>query len=544
MTVAKNLKVNLFASEEMFPELVNPVQTAWDAKGRLWVAVWPTYPHWKPKEEMNDEIRILEDTDGDGKADKCTVFADKLHCPTGFEFTNGGVLVAQAPDLLFLKDTDGDDKADVRQRVLSGLDSADTHHTANSFVLDPGGAVYFQEGTFHHTQVETPWGPPQRCANAGVYRYEPRAQKFDVYISYGFANPHGHVFDRWGQDIVVDGTGANPYHAALFSGHLDYPNKHNAPPQVYKQRTRPCPGMEYLSSRHFPPEFQGNLLVPNVIGFQGILRYKIEDKGSSFTGTELEPVLSSLDPNFRPSDIKIGPDGAIWFIDWHNPIIGHMQHNLRDPSRDREHGRIYRVTYEGRKLLKPVKIAGEPIDKLLDLLKEPEDRVRYRARIELSGRDTDQVIAAVKPWIAALDRKDAHYEHNMLEGLWVYQNQNVVNEDLLKRELKSPEFRARAAATRVLCYWRDRIPDALEILKKLAVDPHPRVRLEAVRAASFFPLAQAIEIPLLSADQPTDIYLDFVRKETMRALDPYLKKAIAEGKEISFSSPPAAGYCL
>src|SRR5262249_28735297 len=261
MTIGKNLKVNLFASEKKFPELTNPVQMSWDTKGRLWVAVWPTYPHWKPKEPMNDKLIILEDVDGDGVADKCTVFADGLHCPTGFEFYNGGVLVAQALDLVFLKASDGGDKADVRKRILGGLDSADTHHTSNSFVLDPGGALYFQEGTFHHSQVESPYGPPARCANAGVFRYVPRTQKFDVYVTFGFANPHGHVFDRWGQDIVVDGPGAQPYHAVLFSGHLDYPQKHAQPPTVWTPPSRPCPGMEILSSRHFPPEMQGNVLV-------------------------------------------------------------------------------------------------------------------------------------------------------------------------------------------------------------------------------------------------------------------------------------------
>ena len=150
-------------------------------------------------------------------------------------------------------------------------------------------------------------------------------------------------------------------------------------------RTRPVGGMEILSSRHFPEEMQGNLLVLNVIGFRGMLNYKLSEDGAGLKWTEVEPILQSTDENFRPVDAEIGPDGALYFIDWHNPIIGHMQHNLRDTSRDTLHGRVYRVTYPGRPLLKPAKIAGEPIPQLLDLLKEPEDRVRYRAKIELSG---------------------------------------------------------------------------------------------------------------------------------------------------------------
>jgi putative heme-binding domain-containing protein len=544
MTIAKGLKVNLFASEKEFPELAKPVQMSFDSKGRLWVACWPSYPHWKPKEEMNDKLLIFEDTDGDGKADKKIVFAGGLHCPTGFEFARGGVLVAQAPDLMFLKDTDGDDKADVRERVLSGLDSADTHHTANSFQLDPGGALYFQEGTFHQTQVETPYGPPVRCSNAGVFRYEPKSQKFDVYVSFGFANPHGHVFDRWGQDIVVDGTGSVPTHGTLFSGHVDYPKKHTSPPQVYLQRTRPTPGIEFLTSRHFPDDFQGNLLVPNVIGFQGILRYKIEDKGASLAGTELEPILSSRDPNFRPSDIEVGPDGAIYFLDWQNPIIGHMQHNLRDPSRDRIHGRVYRITHEGRPLSKPAKIAGASIEELLELLKDPEDRVRYRARVELGARDTTQVVAVLKNWVAKLDKSSPDYEHQLTEALWAHQYQDVVNPELLDRVIASPDFHARAAATRVLCAWRDRVPKALDTLKKLAADPYALVRLEAIRAASFFPVPEAVEVPLISADHPSDMYLDYTRGETMATLEPYWRKAITEGKPIAVTSDAGTRFFL
>ena len=173
----QELKVNLFASEKEFPELAKPVQMSFDSQGRLWVACWPTYPHWKPKEEMNDKLLILEDTDGDGKADKKIVFADGLHCPTGFEFANGGVLVAQAPDLMFLKDTNGDDKADVRQRVLSGLDSADTHHTSNSFQLDPAAPSIFRRGHFIRHRSRRPTG---RRSAARTRGFSVRAQVAEI----------------------------------------------------------------------------------------------------------------------------------------------------------------------------------------------------------------------------------------------------------------------------------------------------------------------------------------------------------------------------
>src|SRR5262249_22307407 len=149
-------------------------------------------------------------------------------------------------------------------------DSADTHHASNSFALDPGGALYWQEGTFHHSQVETAYGPPVRLANAGVFRYEPRSQKFEVYVSFPFANPHGHVFDRWGPALASDAPGAQPSAPALSSAHVESPDNHNGPPRVWTPPSRPCPGMEVLSSRHFPPEMQGNVLVANVISYHGI----------------------------------------------------------------------------------------------------------------------------------------------------------------------------------------------------------------------------------------------------------------------------------
>ena len=140
-----------------------------DAKGRLWVDDDAVVPDVSARHAAERQVLILEDTNGDGKADKQTVFADKLHVPTGIELGDGGVYVAQQPNLMFLKDTDGDDRADIRELILHGFDSADSHHAMHAFTWDPGGALYLQEGTFHHSQVETPYGPT-RCSEAGVFR--------------------------------------------------------------------------------------------------------------------------------------------------------------------------------------------------------------------------------------------------------------------------------------------------------------------------------------------------------------------------------------
>jgi len=529
MTVAPGLKVNLFASETDFPELVNPVQIAFDTRGRLWVAVWKNYPHWQPKTPMDDKLLILEDTNGDGKADKRTVFAGDLNNPTGFEFYKDGVILAQAPNLLFLRDTNGDDKYDTKEILLSGFDTADTHHTINSFTFDPGGALYMQEGIFMRSQVETPWTPPVRENDGAVWRFEPRTSKLEVYVPMNFPNPHGHVFDEWGRDIIFDATGGQSYYGPSFTTKKYYPamETNRAPrpgPTTYKgQNIRPVGGAEILSSRHFPESMQGSIAVFNTITFRGALNYKLSEDGAGLKWQEVEPILGSAEESFRPVDGEIGPDGALYIADWQNPIIGHMQHNLRDTSRGHDHGRIYRVIAAGRPLLTPAKIAGQPIPALLELLKEPENRVRYRAKIELSGRDTAQVVAATQAWIDKLDTNAPNYEHQMMEALWVYQWMNRVNEPLLKRMLRSKEPWARAAATRVLCYWRDRVQDPLGLLKVQATDEHPGVRLEAVRTASFFKEKQAAEVALASLDKPQDRFLEYALAQTMKTLEPFIK---------------------
>lgn len=515
-------EINLFASEVEFPELKNPVQFAFDNKGRLWVCTMESYPQYLPGKNVDDKILIFEDTNGDGRADKQTVFADGLHLPTGIELGDGGAYVAQQPNLVFLKDTDGDDHADYKETVLHGFDSADSHHSISAFTWGPGGDLYFQEGTFHHSQVETPYGP-RRLKNAGIFRYEPRTEKFDIFVSYNYANPWGHVFDRWGQNFVADASGGANYYGTAYSGDLDYPRKHAGMKHFLKKQWRPTAGCEFVSSRHFPEEMQGNYLLNNCIGFHGVLQYKMKEDGSGFSADPVEPLVKSTDTNFRPVDLQFGPDGALYLIDWFNPLVGHMQHSIRDPNRDAQHGRIWRVTYTKKPVLKNPEIAKASIPELLDLLKTYEDRVRYRVRRELRIRDTDDVIAAVKKWVASLDTQEKDYQHHLLEALWVHQNLDVVDVEFLKKMLRSPEPKARAAATRVLCYWRDRVDNSLDLLQVQINDDHPRVRLEAIRALSFYHDPKALEIAVESLIHPQDYYLEYTLKETMDTLEKRLE---------------------
>ncbi|MFK7778328.1 MAG: GDSL-type esterase/lipase family protein, partial [Gimesia sp.] len=244
----EGFEINLFASEVDFPELQNPVQFAFDNKGRLWVCTMESYPQYLPGKNVNDKILILEDTNGDGRADKQTIFAEGLHLPTGIELGDGGAYVAQQPNIVFLKDTDGDDHADYKEIVLHGFDTADSHHSISAFTWGPGGDLYFQEGTFHHSQIETPYGP-RRLKNAGIFRYEPRTEKFDIFVSYNYANPWGHTFDRWGQNFVADASGGANYYGTAYSGDLDYPRKHAGMKQFLKKQWRPTAGCEFVSSR-------------------------------------------------------------------------------------------------------------------------------------------------------------------------------------------------------------------------------------------------------------------------------------------------------
>ena len=509
LKVPAGYKIELFASEKEFDDLANPVQMSFDNKGRLWVATMPSYPHYKPGDaKPNDKILILEDTNNDGKADKQTVFVEGLHLPLGFEIAPEGVYVSQGTNLKLFTDTNGDDKADKVEILLSGFDDHDTHHNNSAFCADPSGAIYGGEGVFLHTNVETPYGTV-RATNGGFYRYSPQLHKLERTAQLSIPNPWGIAFDDWGQPFFAEtsspdvrwmmpGTVLPRYGEATHKGVQLIEKDH---------MVRPTSGLEFLWSRHFPDEVQGDMLINNTIGFLGTKQHSIKDDGTGFKTKHRQDLIVSEDRNFRPVDMEIAPDGSLYVIDWHNILIGHMQHNARDPLRDHVHGRVYRVTYPSRPLLTPAKIDGASVETLLDNLKLPEYRTRYRTRRELRGRNAAEVLPKITKWVASLDKNDPRYEHNVLEALWVTWGLNKVDQKLLRQMLKAKDYHARAAAVEVLRFVGHQVPDQAALLKQAVADENSRVRLDAIVATSWIGKEKGLPILAEAQKKPMDEWM-------------------------------------
>ncbi|MCH2201809.1 MAG: GDSL-type esterase/lipase family protein [Fuerstiella sp.] len=525
MKLAEGLEVNVFASEEMFPEMINPVQMAVDTDGRLFVSVWPSYPHWNPTKARRDRILCLPDEDGDGVADECRVFADKLNSVTGIEFWGGGLLVAAPPEIWFLKDTDGDDTADVRIRMLQGVSSADTHHSANAMLIGTDGGLYWSRGIFNVASMETPTGT-YRSGRSGVHRFDPRTFEMSFVFPIG-PNPHGHVMDQWGYHFANDGTSGTGSYINIGNGES---NK-----QWFKKRVRPVAATGILSSSHFPDDMQGNFLICNCIGVLGVLQHEVHYNGADITAKEVEPILLADDPNFRPTDVEIGGDGALYVSDWSNALIGHMQHNMRDPNRDDEHGRIYRLTAKGRPLVETPKLKGKSIVEVCQAFYAKENNVRYRARLELSGRNSEAISNQVGHYAAKLDSQDPEDAQALLECLWVFEEHRIPNPGLLETVYQAKEPRVRAAAIRTLGNWATKISDWKQLLSQAAVDKSALVRAEAVKAAVSFGGLDAAEAVLTVFTGPTDPELDTVLKYAREKLklDNIIRDAIASRQPLS-----------
>jgi len=521
--VAEGFEVNLFASD---PLLAKPIQMNFDARGRLWVASSEVYPQIKPGQVADDKVVILEDVDGDGKADKTTVFADKLLIPTGVEPGDGGAYVANSTELLHLTDTDGDGKADRRRVVLSGFGTEDTHHILHTLRWGPNGMLHFNQSIYIHSHVETPWGV-RRLGGGGIWEFRPESMWLDV-LARGWVNPWGHLFDRWGQSFATDGAGGHGINYVLPGASYEHtPGARRILPGLNPGSPKYC-GVEVLSGRHLPESWRGSLITNDFRGNR-VCRFVVSDDGAGYSSAQQPDLIRTRYPAFRPIDVKMGPDGALYIADWYNPIIQHGEVDFRDPRRDHTRGRIWRVTARGRPLVERPRLVDATDQQLLEYLKAPEDWTRHFAKRVLKERGKS-VVPALAAWIQGLDPADPEFEHHRLEGLWTYESLDVMEPDLLTRLLNSPDPRARAAAVRVTQHWLGKVDDPFGRLASRVVDEHPRVRLEAVRALGHAPESRAAEIALRAMDRPVDKFLDYALWQTMRDLEPFWLGALREGR--------------
>ncbi|PWJ58177.1 putative membrane-bound dehydrogenase-like protein [Dyadobacter jejuensis] len=518
--VAEGMEVTLFASE---PMVTKPIQMNWDADGRLWVVSSTAYPNLKTGEEANDKIYVLEDTDNDGKADKSTIFAEGLLTPTGILPGDGGVYVANSTEILFLKDTDGDGKADFKKRILNGFGVADVHHLIHTFRWGPEGLLYFNQSIYTYSHVETPFGVI-RLEGGGVWQLDPKTLKLDIYAR-GLINPWGLRFDDWGQSFLTDGAGGQGINYA-FPGatFVTAPGAERTIRGLNPGQPKHS-GLEIVSSRHLPDSWQGTLLA-NDFRANRINRFVLEEQGSGYASRQVDDVMWTDDVAFRPVDINVGPDGAIYVADWYNPIIQHGEVDFNDPRRDQKHGRIWRITAKKRPLLQKVALSKAPVTALLDALKSPEELTRANARQVLKERGPKLVLPALEKWVADLDKNDHSYAQRKLEALWVYQALKTVNEPLLLELLNSQNHHARAAALRALGFWYDNIKNTAELLSKASKDVHPQVRLEAVIALGKLNTVDAAKTALAVLDFQMDEFLDFALWQTMQELAPVWTKRI------------------
>ncbi len=550
-------EVSLFASEEDFPDLfVKPIQIRFDGKGRLWVSTSTTYPQIMPGEAPQDKILILEDTNGDHRADKCSVWADKLAIPLSFEFGNGGVFVSDQPHLTFLKDTDGDGKADHREKLLTGFGTEDSHHALHDFVWSPEGDLIFRESIFHHSQVETPYGPV-RARESSFFRYTPATGRLLAFGSYMSTNPWGITFDDWGFHV-----GSHPVFAsAVHALNAPYPDIHIPAGNYLPAYSGTC-GQEFLTSSHWPKDLRDKKHFMRV-------RYKPTNEvelhewvehDTHFEEKKVGIVFQSTNLSFIPVDIQQGPDGAMYIADWYNPVKGHAQYSLRDTRRDKKSGRIWRITAKDQKLEAAPKIAGASIPELLDLLKSENYRTRYRAKVELREKSRDGITAVIEKLgsypFSAEQVGDTYLPKHEHVSLWKWlreSNDNVKildqHHDALAQVLDSKNHLERACAVRQLRWmganaaidpntadpFVKHVPKSGGLLRKSTNDPSGLVRLEAAIAASYVGTPEALAAALDLLKHPMDPYLTYALRTS---LDSYTLQPIWKGNTAFMQKHP------
>lgn len=539
LRIHEDFEISLFADEKL--GIANPLALQWDHRGRAWVLCTLAYAQLKPGEIPNDKVVILEDSDGDGKADKSTVFVDGLDMATGFALGHGGVYLAEGPDLVHIRDTDGDGKADEKKLILTGFGTGDTHQNISNFVWDSGGFLYFSQGLHTDSQVETPWGTV-RGVQAGFWRFDPRSTRLAPFCFPNMMsqNPCGIALDRWGA-LFVKSNGPNTVYCTPGLIPTTHPDDLAAVASIGDTPGKSMGG-EIIENAHQPKWLQNNMIIAGYFS-RRVTALPLVEEDSGFARMKPTELVYGEHVSFRPVDVQAGPDGAIYIVDWFNPIINHYQVSLRHPDRDYEHGRIWRLTAKGKALDQTPKLDGLAPQELFPHLKSKDRWTRDQVQRLLSDAPADQVVAALNQWLAQLDPGDSADSHTLVEAAGVLESHNATTPALLEKLAASSEPRTRAVAARMISRNHPLPVNAMPLLDKLARDPHPRPRLETVVACSNIPTVESFKTALTVLDSKTDRFINYSLSQTVHTLKAHWLPALESGK-LTFAKPEHLAFTL
>jgi putative heme-binding domain-containing protein len=485
----EGFEISLFASE---PEINKPMNMAFDTKGRLWITSTLEYPYpVKPGQKGRDSVKVLEDTDGDGKADKVTTFADGLNIPTGVYPYKDGVVVWSIPNIWYISDTDGDGVGDKREKLYGPLGyERDTHGMHSSFTRGYDGWLHITHGFNNHTTVEAGDGSKIQIQSGNTYRVRLDRSSVEQF-TWGQVNPFGMCLDSRGYFYTADCHSSPVYQLIPGAYYPSFGKPHDglgfAPVTITHNHgsTAIC-GVTLYEDSLWPESYSGHLFIGNVMTSR-VNHDSLTWRGSSPKGKEEPDFIKTRDPWFRPVDMQLGPDGALYIADFYNRIIGHYEVPLDHPGRDRTSGRIWRVTYKGK--THPSPDVSKPVD-AVSALSHPNITRRQLAIQALSdmgcqvpAKELREELAnpLAAPWAA-----------------WVLHRTGNLGTDELMRLSTSSVHHARIHAQRILAdisVWEDghhRL--AMEGLE----DKDPHVRRAAANAISLHPSARHV-VPLAAS---------------------------------------------
>ena len=439
--VADGFEVSLWAEN---PLLHKPIQMNWDAQGRLWVASSEVYPQIKPGQPATDSIVVLEDSTGSGHADKHTVFASGLLIPTGVLPDNrGGVYVAASSQLLHFADAQGKGRADQKTIVLSSFGTEDTHHNLHTLRWGYDGHMYLNQSIYTHTHIETPFGV-RRLNSAGIWRFNPDTGALSVFTK-GGCNPWGHQWDQYGNSFFTDGAGGKGvYHAMEGATYFTYSDMRREADSISPGSYPKFASLELVHSPNFPSDWQGSAITCDFRAHR-VVHFGMSEVGSTFQTREMPDLIRSTNVTFRPIDLRFGPDGALYVADWSNPIIQHGEVDFRDPRRDKEHGRIWRIAAKKGPIAPRQNLIKLSVPELLDRTLSASGWEQEQSRSVLRQRGAAKVLPIVQPWLAR--QRDPRAK---LEALWIQEAFEKPDPALVAEIATSQDGHLRTAVARQL----------------------------------------------------------------------------------------------